>query len=62
MKTLEVQFRKNGFDYVQICRNGDIAIYKQFSEQASWFEVVVIQKNPDRVIAGIQISASESMP
>lgn len=62
MKTLELKFRKNGFDYEQVYRTGDIAVYRQSQGKGVWFETFVVQKNPVRIIAGITIAASESMP
>lgn len=62
MKPLELKFRKNGFDYEQVYREGDIAIYKQTQGSGTWFEVFTVQKNAARIIAGVVIAASESMP
>jgi hypothetical protein len=62
MKTLELEFNKNGFHYSQVFRNGMIAIYKQTGFGGEWYEVIIIQENKEREINGVKIAAGESMP
>ena len=63
MKPLATTFRKTGYDYQQIDRVGDVAIFSQAQggRVFAW-EVVVVQKCPDREIAGKPIPAHEALP
>jgi hypothetical protein len=61
---LPIAFRHNQFDFKQVRRKGDIAIFeksKPTHTYPSW-EVVIVQHNEAREIAGIAIPARESMP
>jgi hypothetical protein len=63
MKTLATVFRKQGFDYTQLRRTGDIAVYEQSQDgKLIAYEVFEVQKNEAREIAGVLIPASESVP
>lgn len=63
MKPLEQIFRKNGFDYQQVWRDEDYAIYEQWDgEKLIAYEVFKTNKNEAREIAGVAIAASESVP
>ena len=63
-KTLAKTFRKNGFDYQQVWREGDFAIYKQSKEGVTknWFEAIQITKHDGYEIAGNKIEPSEIYP
>ena len=61
---LPTTFRKSGFDFKQVRRDGDIAIFEKRHPEVSnpsW-EVVVVQHNKAREMAGVAIPAKESMP
>ena len=60
---LENKFKKRGFDYELVVRQGDLAIYElKADNQVSGYETVLIQESKERVIAGIVIGASEHLP
>jgi hypothetical protein len=63
-KTLAKTFRKNGFDYQQVWREGDFAIYKQSKEGVTknWFEAIQITRHDGYEIAGNKIEPSEIYP
>lgn len=61
---LPITFRHNHFDFQQVRREGDVAIFeKKHPEHSgpSW-EVVIVQHNKAWRIAGKDIPAKESMP
>lgn len=63
MKQLPEQFRKNTYNYIQVWRDEDYAIYRQ--EDAGKFvayEVFKINKNKEREIAGQVFPPSETVP
>lgn len=65
MKQLETQVRKQGFTYELVERTEFTALYSQKCQESGMlvaFEVFRINKNPERVIAGVTIPASESLP
>ncbi len=65
MRAIEKTFRKDGFDYEQVFRQGDIAIYKQTKKESPaniHFEVGIIQKNKEREMFGVKMEANESWP
>lgn len=65
MKPLEPKFKSGGFEFQQLKRTGDVAIFQKgtptFDRQSS-FEVVRIQKHKEREIAGVLIPEREAMP
>ena len=63
-KPLEKNLRKNGFDYEQVWREGDFAIYKQSKEgiNKNWFEAIQITRHDGYEIAGTKIEPSEVYP
>ena len=64
MRTLPTTFRKNGFDYNQVERVGNVAIYRQTKAGQSWerFEVGRIRANAERKQFGTVFEASETWP
>ena len=65
MKKLELNFRKDGFDYEQVERVGDVAIYRQSKAGQVGnvhFEVGKIRENKAREVFGKHFEASESWP
>lgn len=59
-KPLPSEFSKRGFNHKLVKRVGDIAIYsKGRGESVFWFEVIEVQKFPEREIAGVKIEAKE---
>jgi hypothetical protein len=64
MRTLPTTFTKAGFNYEQITRQGDVAIYRQTKDRQSWeaFEVGRIRQNEAREAFGKQFEAAESWP
>lgn len=63
-KPLVTSFKHRGFDYRQIDRVGDVAIFEQSkpSLTGTWFEVVIVQRHGEYEIAGKKIEAAETMP
>lgn len=62
MKLLETNIRRKGYDYTQIERRGDVAIYRQdLNGDCIAYEVFEIRKHNERIIAGVLIPASEGM-
>ena len=65
MKKLPIHFRKDGFDFNQVSRAGDVAIYRQTKQGQPanvHFEVGWIRSNPAREVFGKVFEASESWP
>ena len=64
MKKLETQFRKGGFDYTQIKREGMVAIFRQVKPgfDTSNLEVVRIQSHNGYEMMGQWVPPSEFMP
>ena len=64
MKVLEKSFTRKKFQYDQICRNGNLAIYTQphTESQGQTFEVIVIKSHNGYEIAGTRIEAAEVYP
>jgi len=63
-KPLEKKFKSKGFDYRQLDRVGDVAIFEQTKEglTGTWYEVVIVQKHDERIISDVRISPAEAMP
>jgi hypothetical protein len=63
-KPLKTAFRSKGFDYRQIERKGDIAMFEQTKPGLSgkWFEVVVVQRHDGYELGGKPVEPAESMP
>ncbi len=63
MKTLPITFRKGGFDFEQVERVGNVAIYRQSKGAKNvHFEVGGIRENKEREQFGVIIEAAESWP
>lgn len=63
MKTLPLQLRKNGFNYTQVLREGNKAIYEQsVTSQVKYFEVFIVRQRPERILKGRLIHAGEVFP
>ena len=64
MKPLPDTFRKDGYNFVQVFREGRVAVFSKSKSGHRWpsFETVIIQENKARTIAGVNIPASESLP
>jgi hypothetical protein len=62
VKILATEFRSNGFDFNQITRIEDVAWYEKKSGSHVSYEVVIVQRHDEYVIAGNTIQAGESMP
>jgi len=65
LKPLGDTYRKNTFHYELVQREGDIAIFKQRlrpGEGCLAYEVIIIQKDPDREFAGVLVPAHERAP
>lgn len=63
-KLLPTSFRFKGFDYEQVKREGDVAMFEQTKPGLSrtWFEVVVVQRHDGYTIGGSYVAPAESMP
>ena len=59
---LAAAFRKEGFDFKQIDRQGDVALFSKTKGRVESFEVVIVQKHKEYEIAGNIIPAHEAMP
>jgi hypothetical protein len=62
-KPLRTSFRLKGFDYRQIERKGDVAMFEQTKPGLSrtWFEVVLVQRHGEYEIGGTKVEAAETM-
>lgn len=63
-KPLRTTFKSKGFDYTQIDRIGDVALFEQSRPGLSrtWLEVVIVQRHGDYEVNGVKIEAAETMP
>jgi len=64
MKILPQQFKKTGFQFTQVKRDGLIALFSKRKPQHSKdnFEVVMIQQHGEYFIGGVTIPAREALP
>ena len=66
MKPLPIQFKKNGWQFEQMNREGNLAIFRKWKKPQGItiesFEVVKISQNPAYSIAGKEIPAAEGYP
>jgi hypothetical protein len=63
MKTLPKTFSKNGFEFEQLDRRGDLAIFRKHKKsRCVSYEVVRVQYHDAYEIAGKQIEAGECYP
>lgn len=63
-KPLRTSFRSKGFDYRQIERVGDVAMFEQTKPGLSEprYEVVIVQRHDAYEIGGAKVEAAETMP
>jgi hypothetical protein len=63
MNTLPLKLRKNGFNYTQVLRDGNKAIYAQsVTPKLTYFEVMIIKSRPEEVIKGKILPEREVFP
>lgn len=66
MKLLPTEIRQNGFEYKQLAREQDVALYSQTpvgqNEGRTNYEVIHVRKYPTYEIAGVEILAHEAFP
>lgn len=64
MKPLATQFRKNGFDFTMLKREGNVALFQKskphFTEPH--FEIILVQSHNGYELAGRKIEAAETFP
>ncbi len=62
-KPLKTSFTKNSFNFIQIKRVGDKAIFSKQKEGGGIsYEVIMVQRHLDYQIAGVTIEAAETYP
>jgi hypothetical protein len=64
-KPLPIRFRRDGFDYLQIYRKGDFAIYQQTwkgNEHSAAFELIRIRRREGFQIRGRFVEPAEVYP
>jgi hypothetical protein len=63
-KPIETSFRRDGFDYRQIQRTGDVAIFEQSKPgvKPTWLEVVIIRRHGEREVFGKRVEPMEAYP
>ena len=62
MRPLAKTFRAHGYDFTMTDRVGDVALFEKRAGTFLSFEVVIVQKHPDREIMGRPVPAAEGMP
>lgn len=64
MQTLPTTFRSDGFDFRQLARRGDVALFEKTKpwRTVKEYEVVTIQKLPAKIIYGRHYPEREAMP
>lgn len=63
MRKLETEFKKDGFNYRQIWREGLFAIFEQTKNEVRYaYEAIRIQERPAGEIMGNWVEERESMP
>ena len=65
MRALPTQFRIDGFDFVQIAREGDVALFRKTKPPLSFetFEVTIVQKRQEHQWPDGRVTpAHEAMP
>lgn len=63
-RPLKTTFRSKGFDYRQIERRGDVAMFAQTKPGLlrTWYEVVLVQRHDAYEKGDVKIEAAETMP
>ncbi len=63
MNRLKTSFRSDSFEFRQLDRTGDVAVFaKRKGELDTSYEVVAVQRVPERVLFGRLVEAHEAMP
>ena len=63
MKTLNTTFEKRGFQYQQVLREGQVAIYSQtLNDRIIAYEVIKIKQAPAHERGGVQFPEMELYP
>ena len=64
MKLLETKFTSNGFNFEQVFREGDFAVYKKWKEGRDYkgFEAIKIKRHNGYTIAGNYCPPAEMYP
>ena len=62
MRTLPTEFSSDHFQFHQIAREGDIALFRKTKGRIETFEVVVVQHSPERDTPWGHAQESERMP
>jgi hypothetical protein len=64
MKKIPTTFRKHGFNFKLLMREGDIALFRKTKLGLKFesFEVVVIQRHGTFTVEGKQVAAGEHLP
>jgi len=62
---LATRFRHDGFDYLQICREGNVAVYQQTwkgNERSAAFEIIRVRRHDGFHIGGRFVEPGEVYP
>ncbi len=64
MKTLPETFRKGGFNFTQLRRSGDVALFAKRKDDwlMDTYEVVIVQRHNGYRIGGKDVPPGEAMP
>lgn len=64
VRPLETEFRRDGFDYKQVKRRGDVALFEQRrGDEAKGYELVIIRVKPAATLPnGRSVSEREAYP
>lgn len=62
MKPIPTEFSYNGFNYKQIRREGDVAVYQQILGKNPSYEVIIVQKHNGYTINGVTYPPAEFYP
>ncbi len=63
MKSLPTEFSKNGFNFRQLLRDGNVALFAKWNEDVpETYEVILIQSHDGYEIAGSHVEAGEFYP
>lgn len=64
MKPLPFTFKSRGFNFTQLKRVGLVALYEKTMPEirSPSYEVVIVQRHAERMIAGAVVPAAEAMP
>jgi len=63
MEPLDHKLRKNGFDYILVRREENVAIYRQeCAEDVNYYEAFIVKTRPEKVFKGVLREAHEVFP